>query len=134
MSTIDGLTNWVPYDVQVRGLNAGGPGPWSETETGTPSNIDVGLRLEWEDTSVDVNEDGGSVTLKAIAITDSDETLRSDFSSDATVTTEDYTATDPDDYAPRRDVDVRGKRLRTGDDQQRVPVPGYPAVHLHHRR
>ncbi|MCY4417550.1 MAG: cadherin domain-containing protein [Chloroflexi bacterium] len=98
--TLGGLTNWVSYDVQVRARNAGGPGSWSETATGTPSNTDVGLTLEWEDTSVSVNEDGGSVTLKAIATTDSDETLPSDFSFDATVTTDDDTATDPDDYAP----------------------------------
>ena len=98
--TLGGLTNWVSYDVQVRGWNAGGPGSWSETETGTPSNTDVGLTLEWEDTSVSVNEDGGSVTLKAIMTTDSDEALPSDFSFDATVTTADDTATDPDDYAP----------------------------------
>ena len=98
--SLDGLTNWVSYDVQMRGWNAGGSGPWSATKTGTPYNTDVGLTLEWEDTSVSVNEDGGSVTLKAIVTTDSDETLPSDFSFDATVTTDDVTATDPDDYAP----------------------------------
>ena len=100
VTTIGGLTNWVSYDVQVRARNAGGPGSWSETETGTPSNTDVGLTLEWEETSVHANEDGGSVTLKAIVTTDSDETLPADFSLDATVTTEDGTDTDPDDYAP----------------------------------
>ena len=98
--TIVGLTNWVQYDVQVRGLNAGGPGPWSETETGTPSNTSARVTLQWDDTSVDVNEDGGHVTLTAVATTDRDEALPSDFSFDATVTTDDDTATDPADYIP----------------------------------
>ena len=66
----------------------------------TPSTEKVGLTLRWEETSVHANEDGGSVTLKTIVTTDSDEALPSDFSFDATVTTDDGTATDPDDYAP----------------------------------
>ena len=33
---IDGLTNGVEYDVQVRAVNAAGDGPWSPTKTGTP--------------------------------------------------------------------------------------------------
>ena len=33
---IDGLTNGVQYDVQVRAVNAAGDGPWSPTRTGTP--------------------------------------------------------------------------------------------------
>ena len=98
--TIEGLANWVQYDVQVRGVNAGGPGPWSATETGTPSNTSVRVTLLWEDTSVDVDEAGGSVTLKAIATTDRDEALPTDFSFDAAVTTQDGTATNPADYAP----------------------------------
>ncbi len=98
--TIVGLNNWVQYDVQVRGWNAGGPGPWSETETGTPSNTSARVTLQWDDTSVDVNEDGGLVTLTAVATTDRDEALPSDFSFDATVTTDDDTATDPADYVP----------------------------------
>ncbi len=96
--TIDGLTNWVQYDVQVRGWNAGGPGPWSATKTGTPTNSAVRVTLQWEKTSVDVNEDAGSVTLKATATTDVDAALPSDFSFDATVTTEDGTATESEDY------------------------------------
>ena len=102
--TIVGLTNWVQYDVQVRGWNAGGPGLWSETETGTPSNTSARVTLQWDDTSVDVNEDGGHVTLTAVATTDRDEALPSDFSFDATVTTDDDTATDPADYVPPSDA------------------------------
>ena len=33
---IDGLTNGVEYEVQVRAVNAAGDGPWSPTRTGTP--------------------------------------------------------------------------------------------------
>ena len=96
--TIEGLTNWVQYDVQVRGLNAGGPGPWSDTVTGTPANTAVRVTLQWAETTADVNEDGGSVTLTAVATTDRDQALPSDFSFDATVTTEDGTATESADY------------------------------------
>ena len=49
---------------------------------------------------MDVNEDGGHVTLTAVATTDRDEALPSDFSFGATVTTDDDTATDPADYIP----------------------------------
>ena len=98
--TIVGLTNWVQYDVQVRGWNAGGPGLWSETETGTPSNTSARVTLQWDDTSVDVDEDGGSVTLTAIATTDRDVALPSDFFFRATVETSDGGATVSSDYLP----------------------------------
>ena len=95
-----GLMNWVKYDVQARAVNPAGAGDWSATQTGTPTNSEVGVTLRWDDTSVDVGEDGSTVTLTATATTDRDEALPSDFFFDATVTTTDGSATDPDDYSP----------------------------------
>ena len=95
-----GLVNWVKYDVQVRAENPAGAGAWSATETGTPINSVVRVTLEWEMTAVDVDEDGGTVTLTAIATTDRDEALPSDFFFDATVETAEGTAVDPYDYVP----------------------------------
>ena len=97
---ISGLDNWVKYDVQVRAENPVGAGAWSATLTGTPINSDVRVTLEWEMTSADVDEDGGTVTLTAIATTDRDEALPSDFFFDATVETAEGTATASDDYVP----------------------------------
>ena len=95
-----GLVNWVKYDVQVRAENPAGAGAWSATETGTPINSVVRVTLEWEMTSVDVDEDGGTLVLTATATTDRDEALPTDFFFDATVTIADGTAVDPDDYIP----------------------------------
>ena len=95
-----GLVNWVKYDVQVRAENPAGAGAWSATDTGTPINSVVRVTLKWEMTSVDVDEDGGTGTLTAIAITDRDEALPSDFFFDAMVETAEGTAVDPDDYIP----------------------------------
>ena len=95
-----GLVNWVKYDVQVRAENPAGAGAWSATETGTPINSVVRVMLEWEMTSVDVDEDGGTLVLTATATTDRDEALPTDFFFDATVTIADGTAVDPDDYIP----------------------------------
>ena len=98
-----GLDNWVKYDVQVRAENPAGAGEWSTTETGTPTNSNVRVMLEWEDTSVDVDEDDGSVTLTAIATTDRDEALPSDFFFQATVETAagvSSGATELTDYVP----------------------------------
>ena len=55
---------------------------------------------------MDVNEDGGAVTLKAIATTDRDETVPSDFSFDAAVNTADGTAQATADYVPPADATV----------------------------
>ena len=93
--------NWVQYDVQVRAVNPAGAGEWFETRTGTPINSHVRVTLEWDDTTVDANENGGAVTLTAIATTDRDEALPSDFFFDATVATADGTAINPDDYVPQ---------------------------------
>ena len=95
-----GLVNWVKYDVQVRAENPAGAGAWSATEAGTPINSVVRVTLEWEMTSVDVDEDGGTLVLTATATTDRDEALPTDFFFDATVTIADGTAVDPDDYIP----------------------------------
>ena len=98
--SVSNLDNWVQYDVQVRAVNPAGPGAWSATVTGTPINSAVIVMLEWDSTSVDVDEDGGTGILTAIAITDRDEALPSDFFFDAMVETADGTAVDPDDYVP----------------------------------
>ena len=98
--SVSNLDNWVQYDVQVRAVNPAGPGAWSATVTGTPINSAVIVTLEWDSTSVDVDEDGGTVRLTAIATTDRDEALPDDFSLDATVETADGTATASDDYVP----------------------------------
>ena len=37
--TLTGLTGGSSYDLEVRAVNAGGDGPWSETATGTPTTI-----------------------------------------------------------------------------------------------
>ena len=37
--TLTGLTGGSSYDLQVRAVNAGGDGPWSETATGTPTTV-----------------------------------------------------------------------------------------------
>ena len=39
--TLDGLTNGDRYDLQVRAVNEAGNGPWSASETGTPSTVNA---------------------------------------------------------------------------------------------
>ncbi len=39
--TLSGLTNGDRYDLQVRAVNAAGNGPWSASETGTPSTVNA---------------------------------------------------------------------------------------------
>ena len=97
--TIFGVENWATYDVQVRAVNDAGAGDWSATQTGTPTNTDVKVHLEWEITRVDVNEPAGRVTLTALATTDRDLALPDDFFFDFTVTTVDGTAAEPGDYS-----------------------------------
>ena len=98
--SVSNLDNWVQYDVQVRAVNPSGPGAWSATVTGTPINSAVIVTLEWDSTSVDVNENAGSITLTEIATTDRDAALPSDFFFDAMVETAEGTAVDLDDYVP----------------------------------
>ena len=61
---IGNLTNATEYDVQVRAVNRAGDGDWSDTETGTPLPDDIPITMEWEETTLDVQEDAGSVVLK----------------------------------------------------------------------
>ena len=97
--TILDVENWATYDVQVRAVNDAGAGDWSATQTGTPTNTDVKVHLEWESIRVDVNEPARRVTLTALATTDRDSALPDDFFFDFTVTTVDGTAAEPGDYS-----------------------------------
>ena len=66
---ISSLTNATEYDVQVRAVNSAGDGEWSDTETGTPLPDDIPITLQWEETSIEVAEDAGSVVLRAVFTT-----------------------------------------------------------------
>ena len=95
---IRNLTNATEYDVQVRAVNSAGDGAWSGTETGTPLPDDIPITLQWEETSLEVAEDAGSVVLKAIFTTTLDAPPEADFTFDVTLTTTDRGATQDDDY------------------------------------
>ena len=95
---ISSLTNATEYDVQVRAVNSAGDGAWSGTVTGTPLPDDIPITLEWEETSFDVAEDGGSVVLTAVFTTTLDASPEADFTFDVTLTTTDTSATQDDDY------------------------------------
>ena len=103
---IDSLDNWHKYDVQVRAENDAGPGDWSATATGTPTQGSVNVELEWERTSVEVDENAssGSVTLRAIATTQGDQAPPSDFFFDFIVDTADVSAVQPGDYVSLSDT------------------------------
>ncbi len=94
------LTNATQYDVQVRAVNRAGDGEWSETETGTPLPDDIPITLQWEDTTLDVQEDAGSVVLTAIFTTTLNAPPEADFTFDVALTTTDLGATQNDDYTP----------------------------------
>ena len=96
--TITNLTNATEYDVQVRAVNSAGDGAWSGTETGTPLPDDIPITLQWEETSFDVAEDGGSVVLTAVFTTTLDAPPEADFTFDVTLTTTDSGTTQDDDY------------------------------------
>ena len=95
---ISSLTNATGYDVQVRAVNSAGDGAWSGTETGTPLPDDIPITLEWEETSLEVAEDAGSVVLRAVFTTTLDAPPESDFTFDVTLTTTDNGTTQDDDY------------------------------------
>ena len=97
---ISSLTNATEYDVQVRAVNSAGDGEWSDTETGTPLPDDIPITLAWEETSIEVAEDAGSVVLKAVFATTLDAPPEADFTFDVTLTTTDRSATQDDDYMP----------------------------------
>ena len=95
---IRNLTNATEYDVQVRAVNSAGDGAWSGTETGTPLPDDIPITLQWEDTSIEVAEDAGSVVLRAVVTTTLDAPPEADFTFDVTLTTTDSGTTQDDDY------------------------------------
>ena len=97
---IRSLTNTTEYDVQVRAVNRAGDGDWSETETGTPLPDDITIRMQWEDTTPDVDEDAGSVVLRAVFTTTLDAPPAADFEFDLVITTTALRATQDDDYTP----------------------------------
>ena len=94
---ISNLTNSTEYDVQVRAVNSAGDGEWSGTETGTPRLI-VTVALQWEETSIEVAEDAGSVVLRAVFTTAMDMQPEADFTFDVNLTTTDVDTTQGDDY------------------------------------
>ena len=97
---IRSLTNTTEYDVQVRAVNRAGDGHWSETETGTPLPDDIPIRMQWDDTTPDVDEDAGSVALRAVFTTTLDAPPAADFEFDLVITTTALRATQDDDYTP----------------------------------
>ena len=97
---IRSLTNATQYDVQVRAVNRAGDGEWSSTDTGTPLPDDIPITLQWEESTLDVQEDAGSVVLRAIFTTTLDAPPAADFTFDVTLTTTDLGTTQNDDYLP----------------------------------
>ena len=97
---IGNLTNAVEYDVQVRAVNRAGDGAWSDTETGTPLPDDIPIVLQWEQSTLDVDEDAGSVVLRAVFTTTLDAPPEADFTFDVTVSATDLGTTPTDDYTP----------------------------------
>ena len=97
---IRNLTNATQYDVQVRAVNRAGDGEWSETDTGTPLPDDIPITLQWEDTTLDIQEDSGSVVLTAIFTTTLNAPPEADFTFDVALTTADLGTTQNDDYTP----------------------------------
>ena len=97
---IRSLTNATEYDVQVRAVNRAGDGHWSDTETGTPLPDDIPIILQWDDTTQDVQEDVGSVVLRAVFTTTLNAPPAADFTFDVTLTTTDIETTRNEDYTP----------------------------------
>ncbi len=95
---ITNLTNATEYDVQVRAVNSAGDGEWSDTETGTPLPDDIPITLQWEETSLEVAEDAGSVVLTVVFTTTLDSPPEADFTFDVTLTTTDSGTSQGDDY------------------------------------
>ena len=97
---IGNLTNATGYDVQVRAVNSAGDGDWSATETGTPLPDDIPIQMQWDDSTIDIDEDGGSVVLTAVFTTTLNAPPESDFEFDIAITTTDLRATKEQDYTP----------------------------------
>ncbi len=98
--TIRSLTNAVEYDVQVRAVNSAGDGGWSGTETGTPLPDDIPITMQWEETTLEVNEDAGSVVLTAGFTTTLNAPPEADFEFELVLSTTDLGTTLNDDYTP----------------------------------
>ena len=131
---IRNLTNTTEYDVQVRAVNRGGDGDWSETETGTPLPDDIPIVMQWEDSSPEVQEDAGSVVLRAVFTTTLNAPPEADFEFDITVTTTDLSATLNDDYTPRSILSqLRRRRLRPGCRERPAALPCDQGFHRVHR-
>ena len=96
--TITGLTNGTEYDVQVRAVNSGGDGTWSDTMTGTPEQAHTPVTLSVEQAAVSVSEDGGSATVTVFLTTTLDQEPRSDFSADVRVSVAENGATQSTDF------------------------------------
>ena len=96
---ITNLTNGTEYDVQVRAVNSAGDGEWSATATGTPLPDDIPITMQWEDTTLDVGEDAGSVTLTVVFTTTLNAPPSADFTFDVTMTFADVSTTEDDDYS-----------------------------------
>ena len=94
------LTNATEYDVQVRAVNSAGDGAWSATETDTPLPDDTPITLQWEQTTLVVDEDAGSVALRAVFTTTLNAPPAADFAFGVTLTTTDLGTTLNDDYTP----------------------------------
>ena len=97
---IRSLENAVQYDVQVRAVNRRHDGAWSGTVTGTPLPDDIPITLQWEDTTLEVEEDGGSVVLRAVFTTTLSAPPAADFTFDVTLATIDQGTTQNVDYTP----------------------------------
>ena len=124
---IRNLTNATEYDVQVRAVNSAGNGDWSVTETGTPLPDDIPVTMQWGDTTLDVGEDVGSVTLTAAFTTTLNAPPEADFTFDVTITLVDVSTTEDDDYTalPFLTTFVAGEFSQTTvNGQQRYRQPG----------
>ena len=97
---IGNLTNATEYDVQVRAVNSSGDGEWSDTETGTPLADDIPIAMQWQETTLEVDEDAGIVVLTAVFTTTLSAPPATDFEFDLVITTTDLGATRNDDYTP----------------------------------
>ena len=98
--TIRSLTNATEYDVQVRAVNSAGDGEWSGTQTGTPLPDDIPINMQWEETTLEVDEDVGSVVLTAIFTTTLNAPPATDFEFELVLSTTDLGTTVNDDYTP----------------------------------
>ena len=97
---IRNLENAVQYDVQVRAVNRRHDGAWSGTVTGTPLPDDIPITLRLASSTLDVEEDAGSVVLRAVFTTTLNAPPAADFTFEVTLTTTDVGATQNVDYTP----------------------------------